>query len=207
MSKDHSLTILLAVASILGGIFTAFAPTTLPKSTSIGTFYMGGALTLGFVCAAIWTSMSTTTSNIAPAIGMILSAASFVGSAAWAFSSPEEPAADRSDRIARLSDGEQSRPPEVVIAPVNQSGGQTAATINNFTTVVSGPSPQERETERRRRLVQEILMDYISSHDGIAPLLREQLNQAETFINEDLERRGEPWRLNADTKRALKLPQ
>lgn len=93
------------------------------------------------------------------------------------------------------------------VTSINQSGGQTAETINNHTTINSGPSEQEREAQRRRAVLQEILGEYMASHDGIPPLLRDLLNKAEGFINDELARRGESWRLTDQTKRDLKLPR
>ncbi|MEQ1883356.1 MAG: hypothetical protein ABL878_20580, partial [Burkholderiales bacterium] len=70
-----------------------------------------------------------------------------------------------------------------------------------------GPNAQEREVQRRRQVVEEILSDYVLSHDGIPPLRRDLLNLAEQFINDELARREEPWRLSDQAKRDLKLPQ
>lgn len=93
------------------------------------------------------------------------------------------------------------------VTSVNQSGGQTAETITNHTTINIGSRPGEREADRRRLVIQAILNDYVLSHDGIPPLQRDLLVKAESFINDELARREEPWRLTDQTKLDLKLPR
>jgi hypothetical protein len=73
---------------------------------------------------------------------------------------------------------------------------------------VEGESVQgEEEIDRRRAIVRAFFNDYWSSIDDKPASFAERLDGAEGYINERVEARGEPWRLDPATRKQLGLPR
>src|SRR6266550_9324693 len=72
--------------------------------------------------------------------------------------------------------------------------------------VASTNSPDQQEIQRRRELVRALFNDFWSGSDDKPMTFLDRLNQAETYLNERLTARGEPWQLDADTRKLLGLP-
>jgi hypothetical protein len=72
--------------------------------------------------------------------------------------------------------------------------------------VTSGTSPDHQEIQRRRELVRALFNDFWKGNDEKPVTFVDRLNQAETYLNERLIERGEPWQLNAATRKMLGLP-
>jgi hypothetical protein len=86
--------------------------------------------------------------------------------------------------------------------PVNVGPG--SAGINNGT-INNGPPTPNAEAVRRSSLINELLMEYVMSHDGIQPTLDGRYEQAEGYINERLAAKSEPFRFDAKTRSAKNL--
>ena len=71
---------------------------------------------------------------------------------------------------------------------------------------VSTNSPDQQEIQRRRELVRALFNDFWSGTDDKPVTFLDRLNQAETYLNERLTARGEPWQLDANTRKLLGLP-
>jgi hypothetical protein len=68
-------------------------------------------------------------------------------------------------------------------------------------------SPDEQEIQRRRELVRALFNDFWSGIDDKPVTFVERFNQAENYLNERLTACGEPWQLNANTRKLLGLPR
>lgn len=77
--------------------------------------------------------------------------------------------------------------------------GPGSAGVNNGTINNAPPAP-DAEAVRRNALINELLQDYILSHDGIQPTLDGRFAQAEGYINERLAAKAEPFRFDAKTR-------
>jgi hypothetical protein len=67
-------------------------------------------------------------------------------------------------------------------------------------------SPDQQEIQRRRELVRAPFNDFWNGRDDKPVTFVDRLNQAETYLNEQLTARGEPWQLDANTRKMLGLP-
>jgi hypothetical protein len=72
--------------------------------------------------------------------------------------------------------------------------------------VVFTNSPDQQEIQRRRELVRTLFNDFWDGSDEKPATFADRLNQAETYLNEQLRTRGEPWQLDAATRKMLGLP-
>jgi hypothetical protein len=72
--------------------------------------------------------------------------------------------------------------------------------------VVPSGSPDQEEIQRRRALVRTLFNNFWDGIDDKPATFADRLNQAETYLNEQLTARGEPWRLDAATRKMLGLP-
>ena len=71
---------------------------------------------------------------------------------------------------------------------------------------VSTNSPDQQEIQRRRELVRALFNDFWNGHDDKPVTFLDRLNQAETYLNQRLTARGEPWQLDINTRKLLGLP-
>jgi hypothetical protein len=62
------------------------------------------------------------------------------------------------------------------------------------------------ETRRQKVLVRKFFRQYVLDHDALPPTYAEQLTAAESYINLQLARNGETWRLDAETRARLGFP-
>jgi len=72
--------------------------------------------------------------------------------------------------------------------------------------VISTISPDQQEIQRRRELVRALFNDFWNGGGDKPVTFVDRLNQAETYLNERLTARGEPWQLDARTRKMLGLP-
>jgi hypothetical protein len=72
--------------------------------------------------------------------------------------------------------------------------------------VASTTSPDQQEIQRRRELVRALFNDFWDGSDDKPATFADRLNQAETYLNEQLTARGETWQLDAATRKMLGLP-
>jgi hypothetical protein len=72
--------------------------------------------------------------------------------------------------------------------------------------IVSNISPDQTEIQRRRELVRALFNDFWSGSDDKPVTFVDRLNQAEAYLNDRLTARGEPWQLDANTRKMLGLP-
>jgi hypothetical protein len=72
--------------------------------------------------------------------------------------------------------------------------------------VISTISPDQQEIQRRRELVRALFNDFWNGSDDKPVTFVDRLNQAETYLNERLTARGEPWQLDASARKMLGLP-
>jgi hypothetical protein len=66
--------------------------------------------------------------------------------------------------------------------------------------------PDDQEIQRRRDLVRTLFNDFWSGFDDKPTSFADRLDQAETYLNERLIACGEPWTLDAATRKLLGLP-
>lgn len=72
--------------------------------------------------------------------------------------------------------------------------------------ITPGISPDQQEIQRRRELVRALFNDFWKGNDEKPATFVDRLNQAERYLNERLIERGEPWQLDAATRKMLGLP-
>jgi hypothetical protein len=72
--------------------------------------------------------------------------------------------------------------------------------------ITSGILPDQQEIQRRRELVRALFNDFWKGNDEKPATFVDRLNQAEGYLNERLIERGEPWQLDAATRKMLGLP-
>jgi len=73
-------------------------------------------------------------------------------------------------------------------------------------TALSNGSPDGQEIQRRRELVRVLFNDFWKGSDEKPVTFADRLNQAEAYLNERLNERGEAWQLDAATRKMLGLP-
>ena len=73
--------------------------------------------------------------------------------------------------------------------------------------VAATNSPDQQEIQRRRELIRALFNDFWSGSDDKPGTFVERLNQAEKYLNERLTSCGEPWQLDANTRKSLGLPR
>ena len=73
-------------------------------------------------------------------------------------------------------------------------------------TALSNGSPDRQEIQRRRELVRVLFNDFWKGSDEKPVTFADRLNQAEAYLNERLNERGEAWQLDAATRKMLGLP-
>jgi hypothetical protein len=66
--------------------------------------------------------------------------------------------------------------------------------------------PDQQEIQRRRELVRALFNDFWDGSDDKPATFVDRLNRAETHLNAQLAARGEPWQLDANTRKMLGLP-
>jgi hypothetical protein len=72
--------------------------------------------------------------------------------------------------------------------------------------VTSTVPPDQQEIQRRRELVRALFNDFWNGSDDKPATFVDRLNRAETHLNAQLAARGEPWQLDANTRKMLGLP-
>jgi hypothetical protein len=72
--------------------------------------------------------------------------------------------------------------------------------------VTSAIPPDQQEIQRRRELVRALFNDFWNGSDDKPATFVDRLNRAETHLNAQLAARGEPWQLDANTRKMLGLP-
>jgi hypothetical protein len=77
-----------------------------------------------------------------------------------------------------------------------------ATQVNAISTV----PPDQQEIQRRRELVRALFNDFWNGSDDKPVTFVDRLNQAEAHLNERLTASGEPWQLDANTRKMLGLP-
>jgi hypothetical protein len=82
----------------------------------------------------------------------------------------------------------------IVVRPGNQTSTETKDT------------PNQQELERRRKIVRQFFNDFWRSAGTKPVTFAERLNLAEGYINERLVACGEPWQLDAASRKQLRLP-
>ena len=73
--------------------------------------------------------------------------------------------------------------------------------------VAATNSPDQQEIQRRRELVRALFNEFWSGNDDKPVTFVERFNQAENYLNERLTACGEPWQLDANTRKLLGLPR
>jgi hypothetical protein len=63
-----------------------------------------------------------------------------------------------------------------------------------------------QEIQRRRELVRSLFNDFWSDSDEKPAAFVDRLDQAESYLNERLSASGEPWQIDANTRKVLGLP-
>jgi hypothetical protein len=77
------------------------------------------------------------------------------------------------------------------------------ATEANVTSTIP---PDQQEIQRRRELVRALFNDFWNGSDDKPATFVDRLNRAEPHLNAQLAARGEPWQLDANTRKMLGLP-
>jgi len=72
--------------------------------------------------------------------------------------------------------------------------------------VITAIPPDQQEIQRRRELVRTLFNDFWSGSEDKPLTFLDRLDQAQTYLNERLTARGEPWLLDANTRKMLGLP-
>jgi hypothetical protein len=72
--------------------------------------------------------------------------------------------------------------------------------------VASTSPPDEEEIRRRRDLVRSLFNDFWNGPGDKPPTFVDRLNQAEPYLNDRLSALGEPWQLDASSRKLLGLP-
>jgi hypothetical protein len=103
-------------------------------------------------------------------------------------------AAEAEDEAVTVEPEDESVPAEV------ERSQDTPAVIT------SGILPDQQEIQRRRELVRALFNDFWKGNDEKPATFVDRLNQAEGYLNERLTERGEPWQLDAATRKMLGLP-
>jgi hypothetical protein len=93
---------------------------------------------------------------------------------------------------------DQSTP---VASPVQTSPVPPASNGNGAPVVVDA-----EEIKRRRELVRSLFNDFWSDSDEKPAAFVDRLDQAEAYLNERLSASGEPWQIDANTRKVLGLP-
>ena len=118
----------------------------------------------------------------------------------------------KAGRIFLAANGSSIKRPGGNRCRERSDGGQPPATaeveIGHATevNVVSPVAPDQQEIQRRRELVRALFNDFWNGRNDKPVTFVDRLNQAETYLNEQLTARGEPWQLDAKTRKMLGLP-
>ena len=112
-----------------------------------------------------------------------------------------------------------SRPASPPSSVPEETGAESAVTEDNppataeveighatEVNVVSPVAPDQQEIQRRRELVRALFNDFWNGSDDKPATFVDRLNQAEAHLNAQLTARGEPWQLDANTRKMLGLP-
>jgi hypothetical protein len=110
------------------------------------------------------------------------------------------PASPLSD-VADETDAESAVAEEKATATAEVESGQATQVEVSSTNL-----PDQQEIQRRRELVRALFNDFWNGRDDKPVTFLERLNQAEAYLNGQLTVRGEPWQLDADTRKMLGLP-
>jgi hypothetical protein len=110
------------------------------------------------------------------------------------------PASPLSD-VADETDAESAVAEEKATATAAVESGQATQVEVSSTNL-----PDQQEIQRRRELVRALFNDFWNGRDDKPVTFLERLNQAEAYLNGQLTVRGEPWQLDADTRKMLGLP-
>jgi hypothetical protein len=109
------------------------------------------------------------------------------------------------DKATATAEGEVGHATQVdvtsTIPPVEVEVGHT--TEVNVTSTIP---PDQQEIQRRRELVRALFNDFWNGSDDKPATFVDRLDRAETHLNAQLAARGEPWQLDANTRKMLGLP-
>jgi hypothetical protein len=112
------------------------------------------------------------------------------------FFRPTSRPSGRADETGTESAGAEDK----AIATSEVEIGQEATEVN------IAPANNQQDVQRRQELVRSLFNDYWKGRDDKPVTFVDRLNGAETYINEQLTARGEPWQLDANTRKMLRLP-
>jgi hypothetical protein len=113
---------------------------------------------------------------------------------------PDEDQAD--DEDVSLDDDDVAADEEPVVS-------DRAAVAGGQAPIPSGQSlfsPDQDEISRRRELIRDLFNDFWRGNDEKPVTFAGRLDLAESYVNERLSARGEPWQLDAHTRKQLGLP-
>lgn len=109
-------------------------------------------------------------------------------------------------RVTRLKvkpvEVEQTPDDSTPVAPPVQTSPVPPASNGNGAPVVL----DAEEIKRRRELVRSLFNDFWSDSDEKPAAFVDRLDQAEAYLNERLNASGEPWQIDANTRKVLGLP-
>jgi hypothetical protein len=109
------------------------------------------------------------------------------------------------DKAPATTDGEVGHATEVnvtsTISPAEVEVGDATEV-----SVTSAIPPDQQEIQRRRELVRALFNDFWNGSDDKPATFVDRLDRAETHLNAQLAARGEPWQLDANTRKMLGLP-
>lgn len=87
-----------------------------------------------------------------------------------------------------------------------EQSNNVGLTIGKVETLNLASSSQENDVQRRRRLIAEIVDDWMSSNDGHPTTQAALLDKASGYINQQLRVRGEKWAFDRACRKALGFP-
>jgi len=112
---------------------------------------------------------------------------------------PTDPPSDVADETGAESAVAEDKAIASVTAEV-ESGPATPVNV------ISAILPDQQEIQRRRELIRALFNDFWNGNEDKPVTFVDRLNQAETYLNERLTACGEPWQLDANTRKLLGLP-
>ena len=133
-------------------------------------------------------------------------------------SAPEETHAESpvaEDNATATVEGEDKAPATAEVEVGHVTEANVASTIPpaevevghaTEVNVTSAIPPDQQEIQRRRELVRALFNDFWNGSDDKPATFVDRLDRAETHLNAQLAARGEPWQLDATTRKMLGLP-
>jgi hypothetical protein len=109
------------------------------------------------------------------------------------------------------TDSRARRPASNIAAETLASSGVGAGAVVTATASVAVTSTapvrlDHQEIQRRRELVRTLFNDFWSGREDKPAAFVDRLDQAESYLNEQLAACGESWQLDAQTRKTLRLP-